>query len=39
MFNRKNTLHLIVNGLPAHKNVVVKGYVAGILTWRFTPDP
>ncbi|KWN71147.1 IS630 family transposase, partial [Burkholderia ubonensis] len=29
MFNRKRPVHLIVDGLPAHKKAVVKDYVAG----------
>ncbi|CAB3774452.1 hypothetical protein LMG29542_07829 [Paraburkholderia humisilvae] len=31
MFNRKKAVHLIVDGLPAHKKVVVRDYVAS--TW------
>jgi transposase len=40
MFNRKKTVHLIVDGLPAHKKAVVKDYVASIqgrLTLHFLP--
>jgi len=40
MFNRKKTVHLIVDGLPAHKKAVVKDYVAstqGKLTLHFLP--
>lgn len=29
MFNRKRPVHLIVDGLPAHKKAVVKDYIAG----------
>ena len=40
MFNRKKPVHLIVDGLPAHKKAVVKDYVAstsGKLTLHFLP--
>jgi transposase len=40
MFNRKKAVHLIVDGLPAHKKTVVKDYVAstqGKLTLHFLP--
>ncbi len=40
MFNRKKGVHLIVDGLPAHKKAVVKDYVAstqGKLTLHFLP--
>jgi transposase len=40
MFNRKRPVHLVVDGLPAHKNAVVKDYVAstdGKLTLHFLP--
>lgn len=40
MYRRKKALHLIVDGLPAHKKVVVKDYVAstqGKLTLHFLP--
>lgn len=40
MFNRKRPVHLIVDGLPAHKKAVVKDYVAstnGKLTLHFLP--
>ncbi|MGF6298317.1 MULTISPECIES: IS630 family transposase [Paraburkholderia] len=40
MFNRKKVVHLIVDGLPAHKKAVVKEYVAsmqGKLTLHFLP--
>jgi transposase len=40
MFKRKKAVHLIVDGLPAHKKSVVKDYVAstnGKLTWHFLP--
>ena len=40
MFNRKKAVHLIVDGLPAHKKAVVKDYVAstqGKLTLHFLP--
>ncbi|SAL06745.1 hypothetical protein AWB78_08224 [Caballeronia calidae] len=41
MFNRKRAVHLIVDGLPAHKKAVVKDYVAntqGKLTLHFLPS-
>ena len=40
LFNRKRAVHLIVDGLPAHKKTVVKDYVAstqGKLTLHFLP--
>jgi transposase len=40
MFNRKKAVHLVVDGLPAHKKAVVKDYVASIqgkLTLHFLP--
>ena len=40
MFNRKKAVHLIVDGLPAHKKAIVKDYVAsteGRLTLHFLP--
>jgi transposase len=40
MFNRKRAVHLIVDGLPAHKKAIVKEYVAstrGKLTLHFLP--
>ncbi len=40
MFKRKKVVHLIVDGLPAHKKVIVKDYVAstqGKLTLHFLP--
>jgi transposase len=40
MFQRKKPLHLVVDGLPAHKKAVVKAYVAGTegrLTLHFLP--
>lgn len=40
MYRRKKPLHLVVDGLPAHKNKVVKDYVAstdGRLTLHFLP--
>lgn len=40
MRRRKKPLHLVVDGLPAHKNAVVKKYVAGTegrLTLHFLP--
>ncbi len=40
MYRRKKALHLIVDGLPAHKKAVVKDYVAstqGKLTLHFLP--
>lgn len=40
MFNRKKAVHLIVDGLPAHKKAIVKDYVAstqGKLTLHFLP--
>ena len=40
MFNRKKPVHLIVDGLPAHKKAVVKDYVAstnGKPTLHFLP--
>lgn len=40
MHRRKKPLHLVVDGLPAHKNKVVKDYVAstnGRLTLHFLP--
>lgn len=40
MYRRKKPLHLIVDGLPAHKKKVVKDYVAGTegrLTLHFLP--
>jgi transposase len=40
MHRRKKPLHLVVDGLPAHKKVVVKEYVAGTkgrLTLHFLP--
>jgi transposase len=40
MFNRRKAVHLIVDGLPAHKKAVVKDYVAstqGKLTLHFLP--
>jgi transposase len=40
MFKRKKAIHLIVDGLPAHKKAVVKDYVAstqGKLTLHFLP--
>jgi transposase len=40
MFNRKKGVHLIVDGLPAHKKAVVKDYVTstqGKLTLHFLP--
>ena len=40
LFNRKRAVHLIVDGLPAHKKAVVKDYVAstqGKLTLHFLP--
>jgi transposase len=40
MFNRKRPVHLVVDGLPAHKKAVVKDYVAstdGKLTLHFLP--
>lgn len=40
MFNRKKAVHLIVDGLPAHKKAVVKDYVASTrdkLTLHFLP--
>lgn len=40
MFHRKRPVHLVVDGLPAHKKAVVKDYVAstnGKLTLHFLP--
>ena len=40
MFNRKKAVHLVVDGLPAHKKAIVKEYVAstqGKLTLHFLP--
>jgi transposase len=40
MYRRKKPLHLVVDGLPAHKKAVVKDYVAGTegrLTLHFLP--
>ena len=40
MYRRKKPLHLVVDGLPAHKKAVVKAYVAsteGRLTLHFLP--
>ncbi|KVF36452.1 IS630 family transposase, partial [Burkholderia vietnamiensis] len=40
MFHRKKAVHLIIDGLPAHKKAVVKEYVAstnGKLTLHFLP--
>ena len=40
MYRRKKPLHLVVEGLPAHKKAVVKDYVAatqGRLTLHFLP--
>jgi len=40
MYRRKKPLHLVVDGLPAHKNKVVKDYVVsteGRLTLHFLP--
>ncbi|WP_206001735.1 IS630 family transposase [Paraburkholderia aromaticivorans] len=40
MFNRKKPVHLIVDGLPAHKKAIVKDYVAstqGKLSLHFPP--
>jgi transposase len=40
MFNRKKAVHLVVDGLPAHKKAVVKDYIASIqgeLTLHFLP--
>ena len=40
MYRRKKPLHLVVDGLPAHKNKAVKDYVAsteGRLTLHFLP--
>jgi transposase len=40
MYRRKKPLHLVIDGLPAHKNKVVKDYVAstqGRLTLHFLP--
>jgi transposase len=40
MFNRRKAVHLIVDGLPAHKKAVVKDYIAstqGKLTLHFLP--
>jgi transposase len=40
MLNRKRAVHLIIDGLPAHKKAVVKDYVAssqGKLTLHFLP--
>jgi len=40
MYRRKKPLHLVVDGLPAHKSTVVKDYVAstaGRLTLHFLP--
>jgi transposase len=40
MFNRRKGVHLIVDGLPAHKKALVKDYVAstqGKLTLHFLP--
>lgn len=40
MYRRKKPLHLVVDGLPAHKKAVVKDYVAstaGRLTLHFLP--
>lgn len=40
MYRRKKPLHLVVDGLPAHKKAVVKEYVAGTegrLTLHFLP--
>jgi transposase len=40
MYRRKKPLHLVVDGLPAHKNAVVKKYIAdtaGRLTLHFLP--
>jgi transposase len=40
MYRRKKSVHLVVDGLPAHKKVVVKQYVAstgGKLTLHFLP--
>ena len=33
MYRRKKPLHLVVDGLPAHKNKVVKDYVASTDGW------
>jgi transposase len=41
MFNRRKAVHLIVDGLPAHKKAVVRDYVASTqseLTLHFLPD-
>ena len=40
MFNRKRAVHLIIDGLPAHKKAIVKDYVAnlqGKLVLHFLP--
>ena len=40
MYRRRKPLHLVIDGLPAHKNKVVKDYVAstqGRLTLHFLP--
>jgi len=40
MYRRKKPLHLVIDGLPAHKNRVVKDYVAstdGRMTLHFLP--
>lgn len=40
LFNRRKAVHLIVDGLPAHKKAVVKDYVASTqskLTLHFLP--
>jgi transposase len=40
MFNRRKAVHLVVDGLPAHKKAIVKEYVAstqGKLTLHFLP--
>jgi transposase len=40
MYRRKKPLHLVIDGLPAHKKAVVKEYVAGTkgrLTLHFLP--
>lgn len=40
MFNRKRVVHLIIDGLPAHKKAIVKDYVANLqdkLVLHFLP--
>ena len=40
MFNRKRAVHLIIDGLPAHKKAIVKDYVANLqdkLVLHFLP--